>query len=100
MLAGVPIEKDRMVHLMIGAANHDPRHHLDPGVFDIRRKATHLSFSSGIHYCLGAPLARLEATTLLTALLGRLPGLQVGTPPVWAPRVGFRRITELRVVPS
>lgn len=100
MLAGVPIEKDRMVHLMIGAANHDPRHHLDPGVFDIRRKAAHLSFSSGIHYCLGAPLARLEATTLLTALLGRLPGLQVGTPPVWAPRVGFRRITELRVVPS
>lgn len=100
MLIGVPIEKDRMVHLMIGAANHDPRHHLDPGVFDIRRKAAHLSFSSGIHYCLGAPLARLEATTLLTALLGRLPGLQVGTPPVWAPRVGFRRITELRVVPS
>ncbi|WP_235465019.1 cytochrome P450 [Streptomyces platensis] len=99
-LAGVRIEKDRMVHLMIGAANHDPKHHLDPGAFDIRRKAAHLSFSSGIHYCLGAPLARLEATTLLTGLLGRLPGLKLSGSPVWAPRVGFRRITELRVVES
>ena len=92
-----------MVHLMVGAANHDPAHHIDPEGFDIRRKAAHLSFSGGIHYCLGAPLARLEATTLLSGLLRRLPGLpglRVSAAPVWAPRVGFRRIMELRVATS
>ncbi|UQA91015.1 cytochrome P450 [Streptomyces halobius] len=99
-LAGVPIEKDRMVHLMVGAANHDPAHHIDPHIFDVRRKAGHLSFSGGIHYCLGAQLARLEATTLLTGVLRRLPGLSVSAAPVWAPRVGFRRIMELRITAS
>ncbi|MFK0290658.1 cytochrome P450 [Streptomyces sp. NPDC090442] len=97
-IGGTRIEKDRMVHLMVGVANHDPAHFVDPEVFDVRRKASHLSFSGGIHYCLGAPLARLEASTLLSALLRRLPGLQVAAPPVYAPRVGFRRIVELRVV--
>ncbi|MFF2810804.1 cytochrome P450 [Streptomyces sp. NPDC058000] len=99
-IGDVRIEKDRMVHLMVGAANHDPAHFADPEIFDIRRKASHLSFSGGIHYCLGAPLARLEASTLLTALLRRMPGLRVSAPPVYAPRVGFRRIVELQVVES
>ncbi|MFB7630887.1 cytochrome P450 [Streptomyces sp. NPDC056149] len=97
-IGGTHIEKDRMVHLMVGVANHDPAHFADPEVFDVRRKASHLSFSGGIHYCLGAPLARLEANTLLSALLRRMPGLQVAAPPVYAPRVGFRRIVELQVV--
>ncbi|MFE7781091.1 cytochrome P450 [Streptomyces nigrescens] len=98
-LAGVPVEKDQMVHLMVGAANHDPAHHADPGLFDVRRKATHLSFSGGIHYCLGAALARLEATTLLTGVLRRFPALRCGTPD-WAPRVAFRRLMTLPVVES
>ncbi|QIQ01989.1 cytochrome P450 [Streptomyces liangshanensis] len=99
-LAGVPVAKDEMVHLMVGAANHDPAQHTDPDIFDIRRKATHLSFSGGIHYCLGAPLARLEATTLLTGLLRRIPHLRVSREPEWAPRVAFRRLTALHVVES
>jgi cytochrome P450 len=99
-LAGVPVTKDQMVHLMVGAANHDEAQHAEPDIFDIRRKATHLSFSGGIHYCLGAPLARLEATTLLTALLGRFPQLRVGTTPAWAPRVAFRRFMSLDVTGS
>ncbi|MET9481700.1 cytochrome P450 [Streptomyces sp. NPDC006638] len=97
-LGGVPVSKDQMVHLMIGAANHDPAQHSEPDVFNIRRRATHLSFSGGIHYCLGAPLARLEATTVLSTLLRRMPSLRVSSPPVWAPRVGFRRIASLGVV--
>ncbi len=96
-IGDVTIEKDRMVHLMVGVANHDPAYFADPEIFDIRRKASHLSFSGGIHYCLGAPLARLEAGALLSALLRRMPGLRVSAPPVYAPRVGFRRIMELRV---
>ncbi|MCI0384157.1 cytochrome P450 [Streptomyces sp. CNQ085] len=96
-LAGVDIREDQMVHLMIGAANHDPAHCPDPDTFDIRRKAAHLSFSGGIHYCLGAPLARLEATTLLTALLERFPTLVLAREPRWAPRVAFRRMLTLPV---
>ncbi|TXC96575.1 cytochrome P450 [Streptomyces sp. ISID311] len=99
-LAGVPVEKDQMVHLMVGAANHDPAHHVDPGVFDVRRKASHLSFSGGIHYCLGAALARLEATTLLTGVLRRFPALELSRSPDWAPRVAFRRLMTLPVVES
>ncbi|MGW5937984.1 cytochrome P450 [Streptomyces celluloflavus] len=97
-VAGVHVPKDQMVHLMVGAANHDPAQHTDPDVFDVRRKATHLSFSGGIHYCLGAALARLEATTLLTAVLGRFPGLRLGRAPEWAPRVAFRRLVTLPVI--
>ncbi|MFJ6752649.1 MULTISPECIES: cytochrome P450 [unclassified Streptomyces] len=99
-LAGVRVYKDQMVHLMVGAANHDPAQHVDPDVFDVRRKASHLSFSSGVHYCLGAALARLEATTLLTALLRRFPGLRVAGTPDWAPRVAFRRLMTLPVTES
>ncbi|MGY1454326.1 cytochrome P450 [Streptomyces sp. SS8] len=96
-VAGVDIRADQMVHLMIGAANRDPAHCPDPDTFDVRRKAAHLSFSGGIHYCLGAPLARLEATTLLTALLERFPSLVLAREPQWAPRVAFRRMLTLPV---
>ncbi|MFD1830686.1 cytochrome P450 [Streptomyces desertarenae] len=96
-VAGVEVRKDEMVHLMVGAANRDPAHHADPEVFDVRRRATHLSFSGGIHYCLGAPLARLEATVLLDALIRRLPGLRLAGRPEWAPRVAFRRVLALPV---
>lgn len=97
VLGGVPLEQDAMVHVMIGAANHDPRRHPDPDAFDVRRKAGHLSFGGGPHYCMGAALARLEATTLLTGLLRRLPSLEISSPPVFAPRVAFRRLTELKL---
>ncbi|MFJ9619042.1 cytochrome P450 [Streptomyces noursei] len=98
VLAGVPICKDQMVHCMVGVANHDPAQHVDPHLFDIRRRASHLSFSSGIHYCLGASLARLEVNTLLTAVLRRFPGLRPSRTPEWAPRVAFRRLLTLPVV--
>lgn len=96
-LAGVEIRKDEAVHLMLGAANHDPAQYADPDIFDVRRRAAQLSFGGGIHYCVGAPLARVEATALLTVLLRRLPGLRVQRPPEWAPRVAFRRMLTLPV---
>ncbi|MGD3111253.1 cytochrome P450 [Streptomyces sp. YGL11-2] len=97
-LADVPVRKGEMVQLMVGAAHHDPKQYADPDVFDIRRKAPHLSFGGGIHYCLGNALARMEATCVLTSLLRRLPGLRIAGDPVWAPRVAFRRLMELPVV--
>ncbi|WSU96178.1 cytochrome P450 [Streptomyces sp. NBC_01023] len=98
VLGDVLIRKDEMVQLLVGTAHHDPAKHDDAELFNIHRRASHLSFGGGIHYCLGAPLARLEATSLLTGVLRRLPGLRISGSPVWAPRVAFRRLTELMVV--
>ncbi|MFE1177366.1 cytochrome P450 [Streptomyces sp. NPDC058773] len=97
-LAGVTVRKNEMVQLMVGAAHHDPNHYAAPEIFDIRRRAAHLSFGGGIHYCLGNALARMEAECLLTGLLERLPGLRISAPPVWEPRVAFRRLVTLPVV--
>ncbi|WP_103502832.1 cytochrome P450 [Streptomyces sp. SM14] len=100
-LGGVTVTQDSMVHLMIGSANHDPDHIVEPDVFDIRRQGNqlsmHLAFGGGAHYCVGAALARQEATELLRALTVRLPGLRVSTPPTWSRRVAFRRMTGMRV---
>ncbi|MEE1739844.1 cytochrome P450 [Streptomyces sp. BE147] len=97
VLAGVPIAKDSMVHVLYGAANHDPRRNEDPDTFDILRGGGHLTFGGGVHYCLGAALARLEARTLLTALLDRFPALRAAAPPDYASRMVFRRVTSMSV---
>lgn len=97
VLGGMEIRKDEMVHLMVGAAHRDPVKHTEPDRFDPRRRPAHLAFSGGIHYCLGAPLARLEAQTLLRQLLRRLPRLTLVRPPAMAPRVAFRRALNLDV---
>lgn len=96
-LGGMEIRKDEMVHLMVGAAGRDPAKHTDPDRFDPLRKPAHLAFSGGIHYCLGAPLARLEAQTLLRQLVRRLPRLTLVRRPSMAPRVAFRRLLNLDV---
>jgi P450-derived glycosyltransferase activator len=75
---GTLVRRGQYVVTLIGAANRDPDVYADPARFDITRVLPddHLAFSSGIHYCLGAPLARLEATVALAALAERLPGLR------------------------
>jgi len=76
-IGGVAVGRNQWVVTMLAAANRDPDVFTDPGRFDITRAPTeHLAFSSGIHYCLGAPLARLEATIALAALAERMPGLR------------------------
>ncbi|MGH3447751.1 MAG: cytochrome P450, partial [Nocardioidaceae bacterium] len=77
---------------LIGAANRDPQVYADPACFDIGRdnSTEHLAFSAGIHYCLGQPLARLEAAVAFGALAERMPGLhRVG-------RVKRRNATTIR----
>lgn len=75
---GVPVDRGDIVVLMLGGANRDPRVFDDPATFDPHRKAgvDHLAFSGGLHYCLGAPLARLEGQTAFRVLAERLPELQ------------------------
>jgi P450-derived glycosyltransferase activator len=77
-LDGIDIHKGQFVVTLLGAANRDPEVYPLPDRFDLHREQSvdHLAFSSGIHYCVGAPLARLEATIALRALAERMPRLR------------------------
>jgi len=76
-IAGVDLPVGSWVLLLLAAGNRDPSVFRDPATFDITRtrEAEHLAFSSGIHYCLGAPLAPLEAQIAFTELAARWPNL-------------------------
>jgi cytochrome P450 len=77
----IPADQTVLVHA--GAANRDDRHYDDPDRFDPRRNPTdHLGFGSGIHLCLGAPLARLEAAIALELLSHRVADIELTAPPV------------------
>jgi cytochrome P450 len=72
-----PIEAGQALFLQLAAAHHDEAVFADPEVFDIRRKPNrHLGFGHGIHFCLGAPLARLEARIAIQSVLQRFPDLR------------------------
>jgi cytochrome P450 len=76
-LAGTIIPQGSMVTVIFGSANRDERKYPDPDRFDVTRDTQgHVAFGHGIHFCLGAPLARLEARIALEALLFRLPDLR------------------------
>ncbi|MET1075810.1 MAG: cytochrome P450 [Umezawaea sp.] len=83
VLAGTPIPRGDVVMVALSSASRDMPvpDQGDPAELDVSRKGVrHLSFGHGIHYCLGAPLARLEATTALTTLLHRIPDLRAAVP--------------------
>ena len=76
------IEPGTMIVACLAAANRDPRAFEDSAVFDIRRTDNkHLSFLHGIHYCVGAALARLEGRVIFERLLARFPELRHGREP-------------------
>lgn len=86
-LGGTPIPAGSRLAAWIGSANRDGRQFPDPETFAVDRHPNrHLAFGQGIHFCLGAPLARLEARVALSALLARLPGLRL------APGASLERI--------
>ncbi len=82
--------------LLIGAGNRDPKVFEDPDRLDLSRTPNpHVSFSTGIHHCLGAALARLEAELAIPALLRELPGLELDGRPRWRETFVLRGFTRL-----
>ena len=80
-LAGVRIPAGEVVIISLLAANRDGRHYPDADRLDLfRADSSHLAFGCGVHHCLGAPLARLEARIALTGLISRFPGLRLAVP--------------------
>ena len=89
-LHGQVVPAGAMVLAMIGSANRDPAQFADADRFDVTRDPnSHVAFGHGVHFCLGAPLARLEARVALTDLLLGLDGLEVAEMGPWAPRKGL-----------
>ena len=76
-LGGARIRKGDRLQIAYISANHDERRFEEPLRFDIHRTTPHLAFGHGIHYCIGAPLARLEGRIALEVLTQRLPNLRL-----------------------
>ncbi len=97
-LFGVPVDAGETVTTMSLAANRDPAAFDDPNRFDIRRPGGKLmSFGQGIHYCLGAALARLEGQVAFPMLLERHPRMELASGPEWVPYASIRRFERLMV---
>ena len=97
-IKGVILRRGERVGLLLGAANHDPLVFPDPGRLKLTRMPNlHLSFGGGIHFCVGAPLARLEMRVALPILLGRLPGLALAEPPRYRDSYHFHGLEALKV---
>jgi unspecific monooxygenase len=86
------------VGLLLGAANRDPAVWPEPDRFDPSRPVrNHASFGAGLHFCIGAPLARLELRAVLTALRERCPDLRLSEPARYADRYHFHGLESLWV---
>lgn len=97
-LAGVRVAAGQKAAALLGAANRDPAAFAAPDTFDAGRSPNpHLGFGSGIHFCLGAPLARIEVQSVLAALRARLPGLELAAEPARRPEFVIRGLTGLLV---
>jgi cytochrome P450 len=101
-IGGVAVPKGSHLLLLVSAANHDPAFAAAPDQLDVSHgDAKHLAFGQGIHYCLGAPLARLEGEIAFTTLLQRLPNLRLADPSAalhWRPALELRGLKALPVL--
>lgn len=81
-IAGTPVSRGEKVAMLLGSANRDPREYEEPDVFQVDRGQTgHITFGAGTHYCLGAPLARLELDIAVTRLAHRFPDITMPAHP-------------------
>lgn len=98
-LGGRRIRRGQWVVLWLGAANRDPARFVDPDRLDFERGDNkHVAFGSGSHFCIGAPLARLQAQIALPAILRRFPAMRLADEPlVWEQNATLRGLTALPV---
>ncbi|MFC7892560.1 cytochrome P450 [Streptomyces sp. NPDC057381] len=95
---GTTIPRGAEVAMLFGSANHDPAVFTAPDRLDLaRRDNPHISFSAGIHYCIGAPLARIELAASMTALLEHAPALRLAAEPERKPNFVIRGLKGLAV---
>jgi len=98
-LDGRTLQAGQRAMLILGSANHDPAQFPDPDRLDVRRQENrHLAFGFGMHFCVGAGLARAEAQIALDTIVRRLPGLRLSAdPPVRRPSIALRGLSSLPV---
>lgn len=103
-VAGTRISRGELVLAVLASANRDEQHFANPDVFDVAREPNkHVAFGFGIHFCLGAHLARLEGQIALQTLLHRAPHLRLARPPEslrWRGSLNMRALEELPVTLS
>ncbi len=98
-VAGTIIRRGELVYAVLGSANRDERQFPDPDRLDLSREPNkHLAFGLGVHYCLGAPLARLEGQIAIGALVGRFPDMRLTRRPLrWRRGLVLRGLRALPV---
>ena len=95
---GITLKKGDEIGLLLGAANRDPKrfaasHQFNPG----RENQANISFGVGIHFCIGAPLARIELQAALKILFDRLPKLRLASAPEYSSNFHFHGLENLHV---
>jgi hypothetical protein len=100
-IGAVTVEAGQKIAALLGSANRDPAVFTDPNRFDVGRlNNPHLGFGAGIHFCVGAPLARVELQTSVRTLLRRFPGLRLAGEPQRRPEFVIRGLESLPVTIS
>jgi hypothetical protein len=98
-IGGITVEKGQRIAALMGSANHDPAVFDEPDALDVgRTENPHISFGAGVHFCIGAPLARVELQATFGALLDRTSSLELGGEPVRRPEFVIRGLAELPIV--
>jgi cytochrome P450 len=98
VVGDVVVSRGQKIAALLGAANRDPAVFIDPNRFDVgRAENPHLGFGAGIHFCVGAPLARLELQAAVRTLLGRFPRLTLYEFPRRRPQFVIRGVEALLV---
>ncbi|TFV87170.1 cytochrome P450 [Blastococcus sp. CT_GayMR16] len=98
-MGGITVEQGQKIAALLGSANHDPAVFQVPGTLDVgRAENPHISFGAGVHFCIGAPLARVELQASFGALLDRTTSLELGGEPVRRPEFVLRGLGDLPVL--
>jgi cytochrome P450 len=98
-IGGITVDAGQKIAALLGSANHDPAVFATPETLDVgRTENPHISFGAGVHFCIGAPLARVELQATFGALLDRTSSLELGGEPVRRPEFVIRGLASLPVV--